>query len=118
MTMMKIRVVFILRMGPNAERVSVIGDFNYWQATHPLKQFHTGSGIWEGFIATLESGIRYKYHIRSKFNNIVWTRDPFAFWRETASDHQWYGTWIINGRPGLDGTTKRKKPVEPAFFYL
>ncbi len=85
---------------PNAEEVSVIGDFNGWQKTsHPLKQFHMGSGIWEGFIANLDSGMRYKYHIKSRFNQYsVDKRDPFAFYGEkpplTASmiwdlDYQW-----------------------------
>ncbi len=85
---------------PNAEQVSVIGDFNGWQKTsHPLKQFHMGSGIWEGFIANLDSGMRYKYHIKSRFNQYsVDKRDPFAFYGEkpplTASmiwdlDYQW-----------------------------
>ena len=92
---------------PNAEQVSVIGDFNYWQkSAHPLKQFHTGSGIWEGFIANLESGIRYKYHIKSKFKQYcVDKRDPFAFYGEkpplTASmvwnlDYQWQDQdWMV-----------------------
>ncbi len=85
---------------PNAEQVSIMGDFNYWQKTaHPLKQFHTGSGIWEGFIANLENGIRYKYHIKSKFKQYCVDKgDPFAFYGEkpplTSSmvwnlDYQW-----------------------------
>ncbi|HCN19831.1 MAG TPA: hypothetical protein DIS73_06045, partial [Planctomycetia bacterium] len=36
---------------PNAERVSVIGDFNRWDnRSHALRQREDGSGIWEGFI--------------------------------------------------------------------
>ncbi|HNR65798.1 MAG TPA: 1,4-alpha-glucan branching enzyme, partial [Atribacterota bacterium] len=69
---------------PNAEQVSVIGDFNGWQKTsHPLKQIHTGSGIWEGFIANLDSAMKYKYHIESRLKHYgVDKRDPFAFYGE------------------------------------
>jgi 1,4-alpha-glucan branching enzyme len=69
---------------PNAESVSVIGDFNNWQPdTHPLKQIHMGSGIWEGTISNLDRGEKYKYHIRSRYQNYwVDKRDPFAFYGE------------------------------------
>ncbi len=69
---------------PNAEYVSVIGDFNEWHhSSHPLKQIHIGSGIWEGTISNLEKGTKYKYHIKSKFQHYqVDKRDPFAFYGE------------------------------------
>src|SRR5258706_15816006 len=48
---------------PNAEAVSVIGDFNGWErARHPLAPRPDGSGIWEGFIGGVRSGARYKDH--------------------------------------------------------
>src|SRR5258706_15880219 len=51
---------------PNAERVSVVGDFNGWQpGVHPL----TGSeiGVWEGFIPGVHTGALYKYAIESRY---------------------------------------------------
>jgi 1,4-alpha-glucan branching enzyme len=85
---------------PNAEAVSVIGDFNHWdwQAT-PLR--HRGnSGIWEEFIPDLGPGTLYKYSIKPRTS---WQRiekaDPYGFAAElrpsTASvvwDMQRY-TW-------------------------
>ena len=70
---------------PNAERVSVIGDFNGWNPeTHPLKVRGDQSGIWEGFIPGVGKGIVYKYHIISKYNGFrVDKGDPFAFYWET-----------------------------------
>ncbi|MDW3229873.1 MAG: 1,4-alpha-glucan branching protein GlgB [Acidobacteriota bacterium] len=70
---------------PNAESVSVIGDFNNWQPDcHQLKQIHMGSGIWEVTISNLNKGERYKYHIKSRYHNYrVNKRDPFAFYGET-----------------------------------
>ena len=69
---------------PNAEYVSVIGDFNEWRhGSHPLKQIHIGSGIWEGTISNLEKGAKYKYHIKSRFQQYqVDKQDPFAFYGE------------------------------------
>src|SRR6266567_1997004 len=54
---------------PNAEGVSVIGDFNGWdRSRHPLVRRRDGSGIWEGFIAGIPSGTRYKYHVASRYH--------------------------------------------------
>ena len=70
---------------PNAEYVSVIGDFNSWDSkSHPLSVRWDESGIWEGFIPNLKEGSIYKYHIVSRINNYqVDKGDPFAFqWEE------------------------------------
>jgi 1,4-alpha-glucan branching enzyme len=66
---------------PNAESVSVIGDFNGWErARHPLAPRPDSSGIWEGFIGGIGSGARYKYHIASRYNGYRADKgDPFAF---------------------------------------
>src|SRR5215472_9926629 len=51
---------------PNAASVSVIGDFNSWdRGRHPLAPRSDGSGVWEGFIAGIGKGERYKYHVAS-----------------------------------------------------
>src|SRR5687768_286461 len=65
---------------PNAEQVSVIGEFNEWEkGSHHLWQ-RGHSGIWEGFIPGVEQGAQYKYHIASHFNGYrVDKADPFAF---------------------------------------
>lgn len=71
---------------PNAERVSVVGDFNGWMPDlHPLRSREDGSGIWEGLIPGLAEGERYKYHIVSHQERYrVDKGDPFAFGWETA----------------------------------
>jgi 1,4-alpha-glucan branching enzyme len=70
---------------PNAQRVSVIGEFNKWNPeSHILNVRWDGSGIWEGFIPGIQKGSIYKYHIVSKYNNYrVDKGDPFAFYWET-----------------------------------
>lgn len=71
---------------PNANGVSVRGDFNSYDIhTHPLKQRDDESGIWEGFISNVEQNMTYKYHISSDSNNANKDKaDPFAFCSEVA----------------------------------
>ena len=68
---------------PNAESVSVIGDFNGWdRRSHPLR-CRGSSGIWEGFIAELGAGTVYKYHVVSRHaGHRVDKADPFAMHHE------------------------------------
>ncbi|MGI9549760.1 MAG: 1,4-alpha-glucan branching protein GlgB [Aurantibacter sp.] len=65
---------------PSAQRVSVIGDFNYWvDGDHELNVRWDGSGIWEGFIPGVKKGDKYKYKIHSSHHGIVTEKaDPFA----------------------------------------
>jgi 1,4-alpha-glucan branching enzyme len=67
---------------PNADSVSVIGDWNGWDpAADPLEPRGV-SGIWEGLIGAATDGAAYKYHIvNGRF--IAEKSDPFAFHAET-----------------------------------
>jgi len=69
---------------PNAERVSVIGDFNDWQkGSHQLMP-RGQSGIWEGFFPGVGKGALYKYHIESRaLGYRVDKADPFSIFNET-----------------------------------
>jgi len=71
---------------PNAEKVSVLGEFNGWNpASHPLAIRWDGSGIWEGFIPGVKKGSLYKYHIESKHKNYqVDKGDPFSYCWEVS----------------------------------
>lgn len=82
---------------PNAESVSVIGDFNGWNRyAHPLYVRWDESGIWEGFIANVDLGEIYKYSIVTQSGAVLEKGDPFALqWEvppKTASivQHTWY----------------------------
>jgi 1,4-alpha-glucan branching enzyme len=76
---------FFAVWAPNAERVSVIGDFNSWNKDrHPLKS-RDQSGIWEGFISGVNQGALYKYHIESKYDGYqVDKTDPLSIYNEQA----------------------------------
>jgi len=71
---------------PNAERVSVIGSFNDWQAgAHPMEPVGA-SGIWERFVEGVGRGTTYKYRIESRVGGYrVDKADPMAFHAETPS---------------------------------
>ena len=63
---------------PNAERVSVVGDFNDWDGrSHPMR-VRGGSGVWELFIPDLGVGGLYKLEIRDRDGNIHLKIDPYA----------------------------------------
>jgi len=97
---------------PNANNVSVIGNFNSWDdSKHRLTNRKDGSGIWEIFIPIEEkagNGELYKYKIKPKFrNDYLEKSDPFSFFCEippkTASivwdlDYNWNDKDWINKR--------------------
>ena len=65
---------------PNAAAVSVIGDWNGWQAgADALAPRNDGSGIWEGDVAAVQRGQAYKYRITSRVNGYVVDKaDPYG----------------------------------------
>ncbi|WP_276818585.1 1,4-alpha-glucan branching protein GlgB [Nitrosomonas europaea] len=64
---------------PNAERVSVVGDFNHWDGRVCPMIVHGHSGVWELFIPDLPEGSIYKYEIRNRVSGEVLLKtDPYA----------------------------------------
>jgi 1,4-alpha-glucan branching enzyme len=84
---------------PNANLVSVIGNFNSWGARSNLLHPKGDSGIWEGFVPGVTKGALYKFHIESRRHGYqIDKADPMGLWHEkpprTASvvwdlDYQW-----------------------------
>ncbi|MGH9257813.1 MAG: 1,4-alpha-glucan branching protein GlgB [Vicinamibacterales bacterium] len=67
---------------PNAQRVSVIGDFNRWDGrTHVMRRL-IPSGVWEIFIPGLPDGAPYKYEVRTHGGHLLQKADPYARWLE------------------------------------
>jgi 1,4-alpha-glucan branching enzyme len=62
---------------PNAERVSVIGDFNDWSPGATVLA-RGDAGIWRGFAAGASHGAHYKYHIEAARDRAFDRPDPFA----------------------------------------
>ena len=64
---------------PNAERVSVIGDFNDWDGRRHAMGSRGGSGIWELFIPGLAAGALYKFEIRARGSSeLLIKADPYG----------------------------------------
>jgi len=64
---------------PNAQRVSIVGDFNGWDGrSHPMRK-RLESGIWEIFIPGIVEGTHYKLELRNCFGQVVLKSDPLAF---------------------------------------
>jgi 1,4-alpha-glucan branching enzyme len=64
---------------PNAQRVSVVGDFNGWDGRiHPMASLGA-SGVWTLFVPDLPAGSLYKFELRSRAGGQVLTKaDPYA----------------------------------------
>ena len=71
---------------PNAKRVSLVGDFNYWDGRrHPMR-FHPASGVWELFLPKASLGQRYKFELIDCNGNLRLKADPYAFRSELRPD--------------------------------
>jgi len=69
---------------PNAERVSVIGDFNRWDGRMHSMRSRGSSGVWEIFIPGLDAGNLYKFEIRNRHTGHALVKtDPYGFSFET-----------------------------------
>lgn len=76
--------VYFAVWAPNAQSISVIGNFNHWQKNeHPLFPRWDHSGIWEGFIPNITDGEIYKYAIETRSGEVLEKCDLYAFSWET-----------------------------------
>jgi 1,4-alpha-glucan branching enzyme len=100
---------------PNAEGVSLVGDFNGWnQKAHPMRK-RVPSGVWELFVPGMPVGTLYKFAVKQLGGRVVEKCDPYGFAAEVpprtaniVSDlgsYQWNDAdWVANRaqRNGLD----------------
>ncbi len=94
---------------PNAESVSVVGDFNGWDAdAHPMNP-QGSSGVWHCFIKGIKDGQCYKFFIRCKDGTTLYKADPYARYAQLppetasvtydASGFEWSDSkWMENRR--------------------
>jgi 1,4-alpha-glucan branching enzyme len=68
---------------PNAQRVSVVGNFNNWDGrSHPLR-VRGSTGVWELFSPGLREGELYKFEIKSRREGYLGLKtDPYGFYSE------------------------------------
>jgi len=68
---------------PNAEKVSVVGDFNHWDPEKNPCVLLEDTGVWEAFLTEVKPYDAYKYAITGKNGQTVLKSDPFALHFET-----------------------------------
>jgi 1,4-alpha-glucan branching enzyme len=91
---------------PNAERIEVLGDWNYWQGGDWLSP-RGSSGLWEGRAVHAAPGHRYKFRIHARGGEVLDKADPLAAAAETppatasiiwAQAHAWQDAAWMAGR--------------------
>ena len=101
--------VYFAVWAPNAQRVSVVGDFNGWDGRmNPMRRL-LGSGVWELFLPEVREGAHYKFEIRTPSGALLLKSDPFAFFNQhgvqTSSlvynleRHRWSDQEWMEARP-------------------
>jgi 1,4-alpha-glucan branching enzyme len=106
---------------PNAQRVSVVGDFNRWDGrTHPMRRL-VPSGVWEIFIPDLPDGTCYKYEVRTAAGHLLEKADPYGqrfevppnsasvIW--TSGRYEWGDQEWLHDRPSFGGWHERPMSV-------
>ena len=76
------RGVYFAVWAPNAQSVSVIGDFNDWDHTANLMQKTGPIGVFETFIPKVKAGDLYKFHIVGMHGEELDKSDPYGNWAE------------------------------------
>ena len=72
---------------PNAKAVSVIGDFNNWDARRSPMRRLGESGIWELFLPTAAEGDKYKFHVTQCDGRVVDKTDPYGVYAEVRPNN-------------------------------
>ena len=106
---------------PGAKRVSVVGDFNYWNGKrHQMKKVGT-SGIYELFIPGLMPGAKYKFEIKTPNGDPMLKADPYAFQSElrpaTASVVCGLGSYKWNDKSWMTSRAKENGKEKPLSIY-
>ena len=64
---------------PNAQRASVVGDFNAWDGRRHMMRSRGGGGVWEIFIPHVAVGDRYKFELVGPQGTLLPLKaDPYA----------------------------------------
>ena len=103
---------------PDAQTISVVGDFNEWDGRRHLMRKHIPGGVWELFIPGIGAGEKYKFRVRGKHGDVNDRSDPYAFAAElpprTASivtnirDYEWNDqSWMERRRQ----TNQLERPI-------
>ncbi len=99
---------------PNAQRVSVVGDFNGWDGRCHAMRSLGASGVWELFIPGAGQGVHYKYEIKTRDGALVLKTDPYGIYFEVAPKNAaivWRQQQFCLGGRSLAAETARTRSV-------
>lgn len=103
---------------PNAEAVSLVGDFNGWDTdATPMEKCGT---MWVCFVGGLNNGDLYKYCVTQKGGKKVFKSDPFARWSQTGLDtasRVWTGSFKWSDGKYMDMRSRRDAFTQPMSIY-
>lgn len=103
---------------PNAETVSLVGDFNGWDTNAtPMEKCGT---MWVCFVGGLNNGDLYKYCVTQKGGKKVFKSDPFARWSQTGLDtasRVWTGSFKWSDGKYMDRRARRDAFTQPMSIY-
>ena len=113
--------VFFAVWAPNAQKVSVVGDFNQWDRTANMMERTEPMGIYELFIPDLGEGEIYKYCVTTKQGNDVLKTDPYAFQMEKRPNNASVVTDISDfkwsDKKWMEHRSKFDVRKDPMFVY-
>jgi len=106
---------------PDAQKVAVMGEFNGWDKGSHFLGARGQSGIWEGFIPGIGKGMKYKYHIYSRFGGYrVDKADPYALYTEIpplTGSVVWDLDYAWGDREWMSVRGKRNGTMTPMSIY-
>jgi 1,4-alpha-glucan branching enzyme len=113
--------VYFAVWAPNAQRVSVVGDFNGWDGrVNPMRRL-LGSGVWELFLPEVGEGAHYKFEVRTPRGALLLKADPFALFnqhgKETSSLVYNLDRYQWSDREWMEARAARATPVSPLSIY-
>lgn len=103
---------------PNAQSVSLVGDFNGWDpAKTPMEK---RGGIWYCFASGLNNGDLYKYCVTTSAGKTVWKSDPFAQWSQSGvntASMVWTGSHIWRDEVFMRSRAEKNCFASPMSIY-
>ena len=77
---------------PNARRVSVVGDFNWWDGRRHVMRLHPANGLWEIFVPGVGSGAKYKFELLDRNGRLL----------PLKTSHSITSTGIVYTKPSMN----------------
>jgi 1,4-alpha-glucan branching enzyme len=113
--------VYFAVWAPNAQRVSVVGDFNNWDGrVNPMRKL-LSAGVWELFVPGIKQGAHYKFEIRTQTGAVRLKSDPFAFFNQhgksTASLVYDLERFTWSDAEWMEARPKKNWPQSPISIY-